>query len=285
MKHKSTAMKIVSMFLFVLLINSVTLFAQTSFSNFNYAVYYDFSGQTNKTDTASIIKEKMMLLLGTSSSEYLSYNKYISDSMRAEQSKNPKMVNGVPMFSAVGIPRPKVNHVIKKDLSASKLTFLNLLGTQTVYYTDSLALFNWSLADGEKQILNYRCQKATTHFSGRDYTVWYAADIPVSDGPYKFNGLPGLIMEVRDSEGQYSFTATGIQQTPGITLIEPIGSRSKKLKDRNEYAAAFKRFKNDPSPFFQVDGISLSPEMIEMAAKRAKDALKLQNNPMELNEN
>lgn len=63
-------------------------------------------------------------------------------------------------------------------------------------------------------ILGHKCQRATCRFRGRDFVAWFAPDIPVRCGPWKFQGLPGLILKVYDTEGLYSFEAVGIETRP-----------------------------------------------------------------------
>jgi hypothetical protein len=48
--------------------------------------------------------------------------------------------------------------------------------------------------------------KATTSFAGRNYEAWFTPEIPISDGPYKFYGLPGLIFKICDKKNQHVFT-------------------------------------------------------------------------------
>lgn len=76
---------------------------------------------------------------------------------------------------------------------------------EEVYIEESIKM-NWVFVDETKKIDAYLCKKATTHFRGRDYTAWYTEDIPVSIGPWKFHGLPGLIIEISDSTSEVSFT-------------------------------------------------------------------------------
>src|SRR5699024_12024053 len=71
-------------------------------------------------------------------------------------------------------------------------------------YSKNLQI-NWSLESDTIRMANQILKKATTHYKGRDYIAWYNESIPISDGPYKFNGLPGLIFKVYDSEKQFSF--------------------------------------------------------------------------------
>lgn len=45
------------------------------------------------------------------------------------------------------------------------------------------------------QILNFKAQKATAKYGGRKWTAWFCQEIPIPNGPYKFGGLPGLIVK------------------------------------------------------------------------------------------
>jgi GLPGLI family protein len=71
--------------------------------------------------------------------------------------------------------------------------------------------FKWVITKDTKFINKYLCKKATTEFRGRKYEVWYTEKIPVSIGPWKFNGLPGLILVAEDKEGIYKWEAKSIR--------------------------------------------------------------------------
>ena len=68
----------------------------------------------------------------------------------------------------------------------------------------------WKILDEEKKINNYLCKKAQITFRGRTYTAWYTEKIPISSGPWKFNGLPGLILSISDKEGVYKWEVKSI---------------------------------------------------------------------------
>lgn len=51
-------------------------------------------------------------------------------------------------------------------------------------------------------------------YAGRNWTAWYTEDIPIQFGSYKFNGLPGLILEIYDDKEHYHFTENSINQNP-----------------------------------------------------------------------
>ena len=72
-------------------------------------------------------------------------------------------------------------------------------------------IFEWTLIDESKIIMDYKAHKAETTFRGRSYTAWYAPDINIDAGPWKFNGLPGLILEVTDSENGVQFLLSSLE--------------------------------------------------------------------------
>ena len=60
--------------------------------------------------------------------------------------------------------------------------------------------FNWQITEESKKIGNFLCRKATTYFRGRNYIAWYSVKLPINAGPWKFSGLPGLIIEIYDDK-------------------------------------------------------------------------------------
>lgn len=80
-------------------------------------------------------------------------------------------------------------------------------------YTEPLGEIEWEIGDSTKNVLGYECVMAKANYHGRDWTAWFASDIPVPEGPWKLTGLPGLILEATESTGQHGFIATGIEST------------------------------------------------------------------------
>lgn len=79
-------------------------------------------------------------------------------------------------------------------------------------YEEKIQPFGWKLGTERKTILGHECQRATCHWRGRDYVAWFAADIPIRRGPWKFGGLPGLILKIYDTAHLYTFEAVGIEK-------------------------------------------------------------------------
>jgi len=73
------------------------------------------------------------------------------------------------------------------------------------FVIDSKDEIKWNVENDTKKSGGYALQKATTDFGGRKWTAWFCSAIPFHEGPYKFRGLPGLIFELQDDKGDYSY--------------------------------------------------------------------------------
>lgn len=85
-------------------------------------------------------------------------------------------------------------------------------------YSEDLQTPEWTITDSVKTIIGYECFKAMTDFRGRHWIAWFTPEIPVSDGPWKLHGLPGLILEAYDMSHDYEFEAKGIR-TSGLGKV------------------------------------------------------------------
>lgn len=97
-------------------------------------------------------------------------------------------------------------------------------------YTETYPQMNWKLGSQKKEVLGYTCQNATCSFRGRDYEAWFAPDIPLGYGPWKFHGLPGLILEIADTKNCYHITAKGIEKKKGQASIMMYGGKLRSIK-------------------------------------------------------
>ena len=90
------------------------------------------------------------------------------------------------------------------------------------YYAviEPLPKMKWKLSTEQKVIGKYNCKKATVEFRGRTYEAWYTLQIPISLGPWKFNGLPGIILAVEDQTGIYKWQARLVSYKNNITKKE-----------------------------------------------------------------
>lgn len=78
-------------------------------------------------------------------------------------------------------------------------------------YKEPFPTMKWTLGKEMKTICGYECQKATCHWRGRDYVAWFTQKIPLKSGPWKFGGLPGLIMKIYDTNNLYTWEAVAVE--------------------------------------------------------------------------
>jgi len=93
----------------------------------------------------------------------------------------------------------------------------------TLFVKDTARIISWELLNETKKINSFNCQKARGNFRGRTYTVWFTNDIPVSLGPWKLNGLPGLILEATDSLNQFQYFAEKVELQVEVNTIDTEG--------------------------------------------------------------
>ncbi|SFZ90389.1 GLPGLI family protein [Flaviramulus basaltis] len=107
-------------------------------------------------------------------------------------------------------PKGKNIRCVLKDYNNNRM--FNKQDVAKKYFTikDSLNIFDWEIKDQVKDILGYNCQLATMTFRGRDYSAWFSPDLPVG-GPWKYDGLPGMILAIKSNEPFIEFEATGIE--------------------------------------------------------------------------
>lgn len=114
-----------------------------------------------------------------------------------------------------------------------------------------------TVADSTKTVLGYSCQLAICQFQGREYKAWYTTEIPYQEGPWKFNGLPGLITEVYDTKNHYHFTLVSVRKEhlPPVCFYK-LGVESLQeipKKDRIAFLKESAKSNKHPFDFMETD--------------------------------
>jgi len=104
-----------------------------------------------------------------------------------------------------------------KDYNKNEIRVTDRIDTNNFVYTDEILPQDWVILSDTATILGYHSQKAQCHWRGREWVAWFTMEIPISEGPWKFYGLPGLITRLYDTKHHYSFELTGFQ-----AIEEPI---------------------------------------------------------------
>ena len=142
-------------------------------------------------------------------------------------------------------------------------------------YEEPFDNFIWQITSETDTIHNYVCQKAICDFGGRTWEAWFAMEIPISDGPYKFCGLPGLILNIADTQNHYSFKFLSIEKPSEIINIERTDKdRTKTTKDN------FFKLQDKHSNSFSHGVRDMTSN--DKAVQRAIEYEMSKNNPIEL---
>lgn len=141
---------------------------------------------------------------------------------------------------------------VLKDFAKSISTIYNEAGMgECGYYDEPFSEIDWEIAeDSTKTILDYQCVMATADYHGRKWTVWFTPEIPMQDGPWKFCGLPGLVIEASEPSGQHCFTVTGIETSP--QPIFPVFNTEYEKMDRKDMLRAARHYRENSYAMFKA---------------------------------
>lgn len=237
----------------------ITFLSLFSFAQGTRIMYeYKFVSDLEKKDSANT--ELMYLDIKKDGSKFYSRQRFVSDSIRdAVIQKQISM--GSTNFN-FGNNTGKVEYFVTKTYP-DFMTVLHTAIGDNRYSVKNEKPMTWKIFPEKKTISKFEVQKATTDFGGRTWTAWFTQEIPFQDGPYKFQGLPGLILEMEDSTGTEVFKFAGskkfeeiekvekkddIGSTKGGMVIKTFGMASGKEIEVSEdqFRKQWKEFKNDP---------------------------------------
>lgn len=184
----------------------------------NYQITYLTAYQPISGTPQPTIRWRQMLQLGDNYRRFINEANLLADSLANDCVHSGK---SLPEFMAKFDPimkRGRIQGDILFDTKKDKLEYHDVVAIDDYYYKEAIPKLNWTLLPGDTTIIGYSCHKASTRFRGRDYTAWYSEELPMPYGPYKFNGLPGLILCIYDSLHDRTYTCIGIEQGKGRVL-------------------------------------------------------------------
>lgn len=230
---------------------------------------------TYAEDSTNIDKKRtidMYLFLGKDISLFVSKEKYIADTIM-------KNIKNQEQFQAFLLqpdkPFARVRYRIYKNYPSGKITFIHHIPSSTFRFEEDLDLLSWQISQDTSTFQGYQVQKATCSFGGRDWIAWFTNDIPYNDGPYKFNGLPGLIVKINDAKYHYNFQLIYIEKPIDTEIIE--------LQDKEYFNCSkfdFFKAKDD----FRDDIVNRAKEagIASEGQRNAARVMSQKNNPIEL---
>jgi len=196
--------------IFTLLVASIAAEAQKP-DTASVLVHYKFTHVRDTTDRAHSYTENMVLFVGKSASAYKSYDKISADAQfkKAYAEAAAASPDGHPRINRRGAGTPVEYYQYpneQKFFTKDNLMFNNYL------IEAPIPAIKWKISSDTATFSGLHCQKATGYFKGRDYTAWFCPDLPVHTGPWKLNGLPGVIIDAHDAKNEVVFKFDGVEK-------------------------------------------------------------------------
>ncbi len=284
-------------FTLVLVASFFALNAQETANRFFYELNFK-----PKKDSARMDKVMMILDITKDKSIYRDYTMVAQDSiMKAQVEAMQK--SGVFKDLMKSMTMPKFSEKIYKFYPDMKVQYVERISSGftpiNIGYNDDTK-FDWKISTDKEKIGEYNTQKATLDFGGRKWTAWFTPDLPFQDGPYKFHGLPGLIVKIEDDGKNYSWELKGNKKVPNynelsyLETISPGGSGGKVQEvNRDKFEKTFADFKKDPfasaRPMLQPAMLSQKMpgsdmtigDMVKQQEQMLKEFYESNNNPIE----
>ena len=194
-----------------------------------------------------------ILQVGAECSKYWEYSHYRIDSVLAGMDRNKVTVAEANRIYNQYPSKTSAFH-IERHKQQNELQVHGWVSSNGYLYNEPFPQFKWKLGKETATVCGYVCHQATADFRGRQWTAWYA-DIPVSEGPWKFSGLPGLILRVESADKEHEFTAVSIRKSKSTITRE---KRSVMRTTREKFIRTEKDYKTKPSQY--MAGSQLAPK-------------------------
>jgi GLPGLI family protein len=234
--------------LIILLSGIKTTHAQSQETDTAIAVVkYQFSRVMDSTNLLNIKNTEMILYMGKHSSLFECSGKRAFDSL-VNGENGQKKASGFPLLQSFKNVDPISFYHFP---ATNKFCITESVLRKTYLMSDSLPVINWRIMnDSIKRLGNITCKKAVGSFRGRIYEVWFAPDIPLSYGPWKLSGLPGLILEAVDTKKHVEFKFLSLEKlnNSSIAIKLPTNVEVTTIKDFKKLKEAMA---NDPFTFLQ----------------------------------
>lgn len=168
------------------------------------SVYYRYEFQK---DTINHLKKQDFLVLQIGKSYTAFFSQFTLEKVTKNTSSSFKgsIIVEKPMATVVG-------YFLYNTIREKKIEHIESVSYRYWRYTEEQPKFDWTIYADTLEVAGYLCQKAECDYGGRHWIAWFTSEIPLSFGPYKFRGLPGMILKIEDTSKHYCFEAAYLDQ-------------------------------------------------------------------------
>lgn len=275
-------------FLIISFLVSSLLQAQPAVNDsIQYKATYLLEYQPDSTDAGSVTTEEMLLYIGDRISIFASKGRAAEDSLDAKATFNG--IAGTNFGERARLTETDFNYTIYKGFPEGKISHSIRILKDRLRYQEDLDLQQWEISPETKAVNGFHSQKATTSFAGREYIAWFTTEIPISDGPYKFHGLPGLIVELKDLNNHYHFKLTGFRV---LSKPVPVAFNEGDFVNTGKEKLLELQRAYEEDPFAVMESHNTGPVRVSVKfekgakkklLKKMRKELAKKNNPIELN--
>jgi len=203
----------IKLILSLLFLSTITVIAQTK----NYKIIYRHCIQI---DTNQVLRDTIgvaAILIGDKNSSHYSFYKKTPKTINTSDEKQVKIEDLIANKVAgsylvkIGTTSDSAGSMVFHNKANDSIFVRQKMTNEYVITAEKKTEINWTITEDIRMIKTYKCIKATTHFRGRDYTAWFTTDIAIIDAPWKFYGLPGLVMDIYDTKNQVKIYIESIE--------------------------------------------------------------------------
>ena len=264
----------------------------------NQRFIYEYHFVRDTLNKSDVSKELMYLDISKHGSKFYSRDVFVRDSMRIAKYEKEIAATGSMNFTGIATPRKNalVSYKVFKTYPAYKISLQTRNGSDLYNVLDDRKI-DWKILPEKMKIGEFEAQKAVTTFGGRKWIAWFSTEFPFQDGPYKFHGLPGLIIKLEDESKTHQYELKAVNKyvptqpkKSDFDDEKPIDITQKKYKKlfwelRDDPAKDFKQMmsKGNMGNMQDGNGSAVSPaELIKRQENNTKEYQAKNNNLIEL---
>jgi len=256
----------------------------------NKRFIYEYKFIPDSTNVEDVKTEMMFLDTSKDGSKYYSYTVFNSDSlMKVDLEKQLAATGSINIRS--DMQKGSVRYSVTKMYPDYKTNLHRRLSMDAYNISDDRKI-KWKILPEKEKIGEWNAQKAEANFAGRHWVAWFSTEIPIQDGPYKFQGLPGLIVKIEDKTGSHKLELRGIKNIQGDLNINVFEAKEIAINSK-QFQKVIKEYENDPTKGIkqmQMGGATIvmtgkdgtTSKVAKEQEDRLKNQIKKDNNRIEL---